>query len=354
MKKLLALLFSASMLLATTSQNEIFLKKIDETFDSSSPLMTSTYNPSTGKSSVTTQTRENYPLWLNIKTLDNVENNSSQRTVKEKMDKLVVQYLKCDEIFSKEALQLLKKKNYGALKYNEFFQRLYPYLSYLEKHDSKDENKKLLDRLLHKALKDSTMLMKNSEDFLDYMVSVNMIKNLYGAFSNLNNYKDIFQEHPVPSSKLFFKKLELDKQNILKMWTDTEQKEFTEVSLSKETMQKIKDATTKKFKTILDTSYEKAKVAILDDSEKSMNAYEEYVLSVQKVENPTWEQIKFKASVYKVKVFDILGIENDNFGNIPDVMTILLAKLLIPYIDAYKKAYTEHQELEQIQSQLNI
>ncbi len=68
-KKLLVLLFS---------------KKINKTFDFSSM----------GENSITTQTKKNYPVWLDIRTLDNVEYNSSQKILKEKMDKLIGYYLK--------------------------------------------------------------------------------------------------------------------------------------------------------------------------------------------------------------------------------------------------------------------
>ena len=328
MKKLLSLLFSANILFATSSSNEVFLKKVNETFSFSSAI---------GESHVATQIRVNYPLWLDVKTLDNVENNSSQKILKDKMDEVIGYYLKTDDLFS-------KKNSYGALKYDEFFQRLYPYLSYLEKHN----NKKRLDTLLDKVLKDSTMLMKNSNSFLDYMVSVNIMKKIYGSFTDVKSHKDIFLKYPVPSSKLFFEKLELDKQNTLKVWADTEQQGFEEVSLSKETMQKIKDAVTQKFSMILDETYEKAKVAILDGSPKSMKAYKEYILSKQKIDNPLWEQIKFKSSLYKVKFFEMLGIENDDFGNIPDAMVIVLVKLLVP-LNSYQEAYKEHRALEQMQ-----
>jgi hypothetical protein len=299
---------------------------------------------------VTTPKRESYPLWLDVKTLENVEHNSSQKILKEKMDELVSYYLKTDDLFSKEALALSKKNDYSDLMYDAFFERLFGYLSYLEKHNNK-ENRKMLHTLLNKALKDSTMLMKNSDNFLNYLISLNMIKKLYGSFTNLKSYKAIFIKYPFPRSELFFEKLELDKQETLKMWEETEQQGFTEVSLSKETMQKIKDEVTLKFIPILDTYYAKAKMAILDDSEKSMKAYEEYFLSVKKIDNPIWEQVKFKTSIYKVKVFEMLGIENNSFGNIPDVMVVVLVKMIVP-LNTHQEAYKEHQAVEQMQRAL--
>ena len=344
-KKLLILLFSTNILFATTSPNELFSKKINETFNlSSAPIMTSTYDLSTGENHVTTQKRENYPLWLDVRTLDNVEHNNSQKILKEKMDELVGYYLKTNELFSKEALALSKKNGYKELRYDGFFKRLYLYLNYLEKHN----NKKLLNTLLAKALNDSTMLMKNSDSFLNYMLSVNMLKKIYGSLNDLTRYRDIFLKYPFPSSELFFEKLELDKQEKLQVWTDTESQGFNEVSLINKTMQKIKDEVTQKFRATLDTIYEKAKGAILDGSKESMKAYEEYVLSIQKIDNPIWEQIKFKSSLYKVKVFEMLGIENNDFGNIPDVMVVFLAKFFVPYLDVYQEIYKEHQELEKM------
>ena len=344
-KKLLVLLFSTNILFATTSPNELFSKKINETFNlSSAPIMTSTYDLSTGENHLTTQKRENYPLWLDVRILDNVEHNNSQKILKEKMDELVGYYLKTNELFSKEALALAKKNNYRELMYDGFFKRLYLYLNYLEKHN----NKKLLNTLLSKALNDSIMLMKNSDTFLSYLQSVNMSKKIYGSVSNLKSHRDIFLKYPIPSSELFFEKLELDKQEKLQAWTDTEPQGFNEVSLINKTMQKIKDEVTQKFRATLDTIYEKAKVAILDGSENSLKEYEEYVLSIQKIDNPIWEQIKFKSSLYKVKVFEMLGIENSSFGNIPNVMVVLLLKLSMPNLDIYQEVYREHQELEKM------
>ena len=354
MKKLLILLLSTTILFATaTSPIEIFSKKINETFTySSTPIIISTYDLSTGENYRSIPKRENHPLWLEIEVLDNVEHNSSQKTLKEKMDELVIYYLKTDSLFSNEALEISKENNFNNLRYDDFFKRLYPYLAYLEKHNDKKENSKLLSTLLNKALNDSTMLMKNSDDFLNYMISLNMRKKLYGAFKNLENHKAIFQKYPLPKSELFFEKLELDKQNTLKMWEETEQQSFEHVTLNKATMQKIKNAVTLKFKPILDAHYAKAKVAILDDSEESMKAYTEHFQSIQKIDSPIWEQVKFQSSLYKVKVFEMMGIENDNFGNIPDVMVIVLAKMILPILDSYKKTYKEHQDLEEIQEEL--
>jgi len=222
MRKLLVLLFLGNILFAT-SQNEIFLKKIK---------------------------REN-SLLIDIKTLDNVEHNISQKILKKQMDKLVGYYLKSNDLFSKEALAVAKKNNHSALEYRDFFEHLFVYLSYLEKHNNKKENRKMLDALLHKTLKDSTMLMRNSDNFLDYMLSLNMIKKIYSSINNLKNYKEIFVKYPIPKSELFFEKLELDKQKTFNMWKETEQQRFTGVS--KETMQKIKNEVTLKFIPILDT-----------------------------------------------------------------------------------------------------
>ena len=353
MKKLLVLLLLANTLFATTAQNDIFLKKINETFTySSTPIIISTYDLSTGENYTTIPKKENQPLWLEVEVLDNVEHNSSQKILKEKMDELVIYYLKTDSLFSNEALEISKENNFNNLRYDDFFKRLYPYLAYLEKHNDKKENSKLLSTLLNKALNDSIMLMKNSDDFLNYMVSLNMRKKLYAAFENLEDHKAIFQKYPLPKSELFFEKLELDKQNTLKMWEETEQQNFEHVSLNKATMQKIKDAVTLKFKPILNAHYTKAKVAILDDSEESMNTYKEHFQSIKKIDNPTLEKLKYTSSLYKVKVFEMIGIENDNFGNIPDVMVIVLAKMILPFLDSYKKTYKEHLGLEEIQEGL--
>jgi len=76
-----------------------------------------------------------------------------------------------------------------------------------------------------------------------------------------------------------------------------------------------------------------------------MKAYDEYILNIQKIDNPLWEQIKFKSSIYKVKVFEMLGIENNSFGNIPDVIVTVLVKMTPSYLNAYREAYKEHQAL---------
>jgi len=80
MKKLLVLLLLANTLFATTAQNDIFLKKINETFTySSTPIIISTYDLSTGENYTTIPKRENHPLWLEVEILDNVQHNSSQK-----------------------------------------------------------------------------------------------------------------------------------------------------------------------------------------------------------------------------------------------------------------------------------
>ena len=81
MKKLLILLLSTTMLFATTTNPiEIFSKKINETFTySSTPIIISTYDLSTGENYTTIPKRENHPLWLEVEILDNVQHNSSQK-----------------------------------------------------------------------------------------------------------------------------------------------------------------------------------------------------------------------------------------------------------------------------------
>ena len=48
----------------------------------------------------------------------------------------------------------------------------------------------------------------------------------------------------------------------------------------------------------------------------------------------------------------MLGIENSSFGNIPNVMVVLLLKLSMPNLDIYQEVYREHRELEKIQMEL--
>jgi hypothetical protein len=143
--------------------------------------------------------------------------------------------------------------------------------------------------------------MENSDTFLNYMLSLNIRKKLYGSFNNLENYKAVFMKYPLVKSEVFFEKLELDKQNTLKFWEETEQQSFEEVSLSKETMKKIQNEVTLQFQPIFDKIYKKAKVAILDGSEKNIKAYDDYLLGIQKIDNPRWENLKYTLSIYKVK-----------------------------------------------------
>jgi hypothetical protein len=174
-----------------------------------------------------------------------------------------------------------------------------------------------------------------------------MRKKLYGSFHNLENYKAIFLKYPLAKSELFFDKLELDKQNTLKFWEETEQQSFEEVS--KETMKKIKDEVTLAFEPIFDNIYEKAKVAILDGSKENIKVYDDYLLGIQKIDNPRWENLKYTLSIYKVKVFERLGIENNSFGNIPNIMVKILPRMMVKPLKSYQEAYKEHQQLEQIE-----
>jgi len=312
MKKLLALLFTVNILFATTTQNEIFLKK--------------------------------------IKTLNNLEHNVSQKILKEKMDNLVGYYLKSDDIFSKEALALAKKNHYNRLRYNAFFRRLDTYFSYLEKHNSKKENRKMLNILLEKALKDSTMLMKNSDNFVDYQVSINMIKKIYGSFDNLKNYKEIFLKYPVPRSELFFEKLELDKNNIFNMWKDREQEELA--GLRKMIMKKIEDDVVLKYTAILDIHYTKMKKAILDGSEKAIKEYEDYISNIEKIDITLGEQTKVISTIYKLKYLETSKIENTNLAKISNTIVTTLVKFLPTYLNTYREAYKEHQALDKMQGVL--
>jgi hypothetical protein len=219
LEKILLLSLLAVNLLFSANTPNMFHLKIDETLRIfSEPILVITYDSTTQESMVVEKERDGHASWLDVKILDNIENNGSQEIFKEKMEELVKYYLETDMLFSKQSLAYAKIDDLSVLRFDKFFSRLYIYIRYLEKHNNTKENAEMLNMLLTKALSDSMMLMKNSDDFLNYMLSVNMVKKLYGSLSYLENYKTILLKYPLLKSELFFEKLKFDKENTFKLW----------------------------------------------------------------------------------------------------------------------------------------
>jgi hypothetical protein len=112
---------------------------------------------------------------------------------------------------------------------------------------------------LSKVLLDAMSLMKNSENFKDYAVSVVQIKKIYEFVEEVENYHDILEKNPLPSSNIIFEKLKLSKYDLLNQWNksvyDNKPKNISDKKLRE--VRKLMVHVDQRFKPILDEVYVK-------------------------------------------------------------------------------------------------
>lgn len=232
----------------------------------------------------TTLTNRLFPLT----SFEGYEHNQSKKRKKENFEKVIPFYLKAKYIFSVDTLKKQRESKIhtqNALVYNDFFTTLYPYLEYLKKHPTQ-ENQKLLGKLRDKALEDTTQLMKNSQTLLDYFISISQLKHLYKGIDE----KKLIKKYPLEPKETLFTRLIQEKKASLQLIKTTTQSDFVTSDgkkFSKDIVKEYFKITEKK----LDLLYNKAISTIKDGSTEAIEGFRRYHSQLQETNSTNLSEI---------------------------------------------------------------
>jgi len=347
LKKIILMILLSCSLFAT--QNEIFSSKVKAFFKDGreAPLIVSTYTKHDGQMEYAGQKiveqLPSRPLIYTIKSFDNVENNTSQRALKESFEKLIPNYLENEGLFSKEACKTDASSNI-ALPYSDFFRLLQLYTDYLKENAPKDE----YYALVSKSLGNFHALMANSDNLIDYMITLNYMDQLLMSLNCSDEIKEIVKKYPLQSPELLFEKLELEKERTLTLWRERGMDKDNMTAYSKERLEKLNEEVSVEFEKILNKMSKLERIAIEDGSDESLTRYKSYAKKVTDLSrhNGLWENLKYKGSVYLMKTLDFLGFESEFRGTTTDRIVAILSTMMVPnMIDIDSKSYQQHKEL---------
>ena len=337
------LITSSMVTLFASSSTEEFLKEINATFIYAiDPIVTSTYSKKNGvmeHDGTKMNPKYTQSLW-HMETLDNVEHNRSHQELKEMFERLLPYYLRSDNLFSNEELKILKRKKIEIIKYRDFFLTLYLYIGYLESHPS-ESNRQKLYILVEKSLRDAHSLMENSNEFIDYLMSVFIYKSIYDRLSSPSTLlQKILQKYKPFSSDIFFDKLEKRKQNEYDYIKNNppqgmENREFFKQFLVK-------------YREYNEIFYQKSIDTIKDGSDEAIQAYRDFRINEEKKNLTKWNAFKFWLSSYLSKGISFFYTDNRYFGNMPEFMAMFLTtSLMSPSPSVLGRTYNEHKAVNQ-------
>ncbi len=346
-KIITVIMLLSSSLFAT--QNEIFSSKVKAFFKDGRevPLIVSTYTKHNGQMEYAgekiVEQFPSRPLIYTIKSFDNVENNTSQKALKESFEKLIPDYLEIEELFSKEACKTDVSSN-QALPYSDFFRLLQLYTDYLKENAPKDEYYELVE----KSLGNFHALMQNSDNLIDYMISLSHMHQLLMSLNCSDEVREMVAKYPPQNPELLFEKLELEKERTLTLWREKGMDKDNVTGYSKERLEKLNEEVTVEFEKILNKMSKLERVAIEDASSESLTRYKSYAKKLTDLSrhNGIWENLKYKGSVYIMRALDFLGIESDFRGTTTDRIVALLSAMMLPHTaEMNSKSYQQHKEL---------
>lgn len=223
-------------------------------------------------------------LWESIEAFDNLENSTAQRELKKEFESLLTMYLRVDNLYSHEELLKIKSTDVKIFDYDSFYKILNIYIRYLQKNPNQ-KNHKQLYRIVDKNLKNFYQLMKNSNDFGEYLVSLIYLERFLESLKCSNNFVALFEQYPLVNDEIFFKKSKLDKENHLEIWKRQLSDEQKEHVIFMKTMNTNHDYIDK----MLNEIYRREMIAIRDGSAEARKNHEEYIEKL-KHKNGTFSQ----------------------------------------------------------------
>jgi hypothetical protein len=258
-------------------------------------------------------------------TLADSETNSTQKKVKEDFERLLPEYLKTDNLFSK--VYDIDDTSLGVLssRYREFFEVSILYLNFL----SSQKEQGLHDRLLEKNLLNLHALT-HLKGMSNYILSLVLYKKLYTDIEccSTGDYL-LLQKYPPPDKTFFFVKLEEEKEQILHSYEGLAKLDELDIDVNKKNYKKMMTQVSLAAKRYTEDSFKKmAKVLKLESQEK-FKQFNQKIEEQSKKDLNNWTITKTTLCYLKIKFYNALHIEH-NYGCIADFMGKMLGQVAMP------------------------
>lgn len=276
-------------------------------------------------------------------TLIDFENNSAQKKIKEDFEKLLPKYLESDNLFTNKELSKLQETKYiiSQSHFKDFLTVSTLYLNLLNYEKKRQQSNVLLE----KNLINLRSLMQNSNDMINYILSIILYKKLYADIKcDSKKTYGLFKKFPPPDKSIFFKKFEYEKQEIISLLDinlnhiDTvDKKDYNEVEYKK-LMTQVSLAA-KKY---VNKYYNEMAVVIKLESNDEMKRFYKYIEKEENEHLSYWNLPKMILSSLKARVYNILFGGNEDYGYFAYYIGKTLAFVSLPKLDTI---YLDHIEM---------
>jgi len=295
------------------------------------------------------------PSYVSMESFENSESNESIKEITENFKALIPLYLSAKNLFSKEEIKFFNierpfvqvdpnKEIYtttierSAMTYMDFFNILNIYLEYLKTHPS-IKNSELHHKLSEKALYDSTQLMHNSSDSLEYVISLSNLKNLY---NNIDDYA-LLKKYPPLEKETFLTRLIEDKEKTLTLIRTSTKSFFDDnklTTVSNNLMQEYFRLSEQSMNELYNHLIE----AIKDGSPKAIEDYKNYRKTI-KYDLTKWQQFQIEFSRTILDVLHYLDLDIGYYFGLPERAAKLMTSMSLSDIDPMLKFWKENEAL---------
>jgi hypothetical protein len=201
--------------------------------------------------------------------------NPTKIKINKDFEALLPYYLKIENLFSLKSCEISVTQNNISMKYVDFFIVLRRY-TLLQSQDSE-----IYRNLVDKMLYDFHSLMINSNNLIDYMISLQQLTQLMNALTPSTKLAKIIKNYPLPSEDILFEKLLFEKNRTVSRWKELGMTNDTNISYSKESVTKLKDEISRELENVLNEAYRLEKLAIKNASPQLQEQYKVYMKSVK-------------------------------------------------------------------------
>ena len=278
----------------------------------------------------------------NAISLNDYENNATQKKIKDDFEEILPLYLKSADIFSKSSLEKLEKKDTKLEKISVFISISVSYIKYLE--SIKKEN--LATEIMKRDLINLHALMVNSKGIINYVIALSSYLDIFSNYKNpSSSILSLLQGNPPPPKSVYIQKVEDEKMitfGMLNTMTDEDEKSMKDYKTSayKELMTKVKSSA----KLYINEYTSKMLIATLSESAQKREEFEKYIQEEKKSTRSIWTFIKLFFHKFLASILQIFIGYNTQYDYIAEYMAKVLALVAVPKIDTL---YDEHVKLEQ-------
>ncbi len=274
--------------------------------------------------------------------LNDYENNATQKKIKDDFEKILPLYLKSTDIFSKSSLKQLENKGIKFFKIRAFIPISVSYVKYLESIKEKE----LATKIMKKNLINLHDLMLNSTGVINYVVALSSYLEIFSNYQNPSSgMLVILQDNPPPSKVIYVQKVKDEKMltfSMIDAMTNEDEKSMKDYNTSayKKLMSRVKS----RAKLYIDKYMSKGVTATLSESEEKRKKFEHYIEKEKKSTRSIWTLIKLFFHKLLANILQIFIGYNTQYDYVADYMAKVLALTAVPNMGPL---YDKHIKLEQ-------